>query len=79
MTIIRIRPPQRPRKPTQPRTCCPTHRDTCNFGREHRWGIGWIGGTRSGLGVGEEGWHDSAICSACLSICTADMEPGGRP
>lgn len=66
------------RKPVAARTCCETHTDTCRFGRDHLWCIGWIGGPRSGLGVGAPGWHDSAICSNCLGICTADLEEGQR-
>lgn len=69
----------RNRKPTAPRTCCKTHTDTCRFGKEHAWGIGWVGGPLSGVGVGEEGWHDSMLCVTCKGICTADMEDGGRP
>lgn len=68
----------RTRKPTAPRTCCPTHADACKFGRDHVWSIGWIGGPLSGLGVGEPGWHDSMICTTCMGICTADMDEGGR-
>ena len=77
MTTIRIKR-TRNRKPVAPRTCCETHTDTCRFGREHQWGIGWIGGPKSGLGIGEEGWHDSAICAVCHGICTADLEKGQR-
>lgn len=69
----------RTRRPTAPRTCCPTHTDTCKFGRDHRWSIGWIGGPKSGLGIGDEGWHDSTICGECKGICTADLEEGQRP
>lgn len=76
-TVIRIKP-SRNRKPTAPRTCCETHTDTCQFGRDHRWGMGWIGGPLSGLGVGEEGWHDSMICATCKGICVADLEEGQR-
>lgn len=66
----------RVRKPTPKRTCCPTHAENCKFGRDHVWGVGWIGGPKSGLGIGEPGWHDSMVCSTCLGICIADMEPG---
>jgi len=66
----------RVRKPVAPRTCCATHTDTCRFGRDHVWSLGWIGGPKSGIGVGEEGWHDSAICSTCLGVCVADLEAG---
>lgn len=68
----------RTRKPTAPRTCCDTHTDTCRFGRDHLWSIGWIGGPKSGVGIGEPGWHDSAICSTCHGICTAELEEGQR-
>lgn len=68
----------RVRKPVAPRTCCETHTDTCKFGRDHVWSMGWIGGPKSGLGFGEPGWHDSAICSNCLGICVAELEPGQR-
>lgn len=74
---IKIKP-SRDRKPVAPRTCCETHTDKCKFGRDHRWSIGWIGGPKSGLGIGDEGWHDSSVCSTCLGICVADMEEGGR-
>lgn len=60
------------------RTCCETHTDTCRFGREHKWSIGWIGGPKSGVGIGEPGWHDSMICSICLGVCTDDLEEGER-
>jgi hypothetical protein len=63
---------------TKPRTCCETHRDTCKFGRDHRWSIGWFGGAKSGLAFGEDGWHDSMICSDCLGVCVADLEDGQR-
>jgi len=66
------------RKPTAPRTCCPTHTDTCRFGKEHRWAAGWIGGPLSGVGIGEPGWHDSSLCVTCNGICTGDLEEGGR-
>lgn len=39
----------------------------------------WIGGPKSGLGIGEPGWHDSAICASCHGICTAELEEGQRP
>lgn len=76
-TMIRVKP-SRNRKPVAPRTCCPTHTDACQFGREHRWSMGWIGGPKSGLGIGEPGWHDSTICVTCKGICVGDMEEGGR-
>lgn len=77
-TVIRVKP-TRVRKPAAPRTCCPSHTDTCKFGRDHQWASPWLGGPLSGLGVGEPGWHDSEICAGCLGVCTADMEEGGRP
>lgn len=76
-TSIKIKP-SRTRKPVAPRTCCPTHTDTCRFGRDHLWSFPWIGGPKSGLGIGTEGWHDSSICHGCMGICVADMEEGGR-
>lgn len=75
--VIRITP-SRTRKPVAERTCCPTHTDTCQFGREHRWSMGWIGGPKSGVGIGEPGWHDSMLCIVCTGVCVADMEDGGR-
>lgn len=56
------------------RTCCQTHADTCRFGRDHRWGIGWHGGSLSGVGVGAPGWHTCALCIDCKGICYVDNE-----
>ena len=66
--VIRFKPPARVRKPTAPRTCCETHRDTCNFGRWHVWGIGFYqdDGTWSRPG--------DAKCQTCGGICTAERE-----
>jgi len=75
--MIKVKP-SRERKPTAPRTCCSTHTDMCKFGRDHRWSTGWIGGPKSGVGFGEEGWHDSALCINCYGVCVADLEPGQR-
>lgn len=66
---IRVRPPSRPRKPTAPRTCCLTHRDTCNFGRQHIW---------AGPFIQDDGtWSEPDVykCAECGGICTADSEP----
>lgn len=66
MQTIRVRPASRPRKPTAPRTCCETHRDTCNFGRQHHW---------HGPFYLEDGtWsHDDDVkCADCGGICVAE-------
>lgn len=65
--VIRVRPPARPRKPTAPRTCCPTHRDTCNFGRDHLWS----GPFRDPL-TGEWSHPEDFWCATCGGICTGD-------
>ena len=69
----------RVRKPTAPRTCCPTHTDTCKFGRQHGWSMGWIGGPYSINPNSEPGWHDSMHCSDCGGFCMAELEEGQRP
>ena len=68
MSVIRIKPPARPRKPTAPRTCCPTHRDTCNFGRQHVWAGPFY------LDDGTWSHPDDVKCFDCDGVCTA-----GRP
>lgn len=64
--VIRVKRPDRPRKPVAPRTCCPTHRDTCNFGKQHVWAGPFLldGGTWS--------HPDDVKCSTCEGVCTAE-------
>lgn len=51
----------RDRRPPQPRTCCPTHNDRCDFGRPHVWCIGnYLDG---------EWLPNSTICGACGARC----------
>lgn len=57
---IRIKP-SRVRRPARPRTCCPTHNDTCQFGRPHVWC--W-GNMIDGVWVAE-----SMICGTCGARC----------
>lgn len=72
MTNIRIRPATRARKPTAPRTCCPTHRDTCNFGRAHLWAGPFLRTDNT--------WShpDDLLCSTCGGTCTADRPGPGQ-
>jgi len=51
---------------TKPRTCCPTHKDTCRFGRDHLWAGPFLleGG----------GWShpDMLKCGYCDEVCSAE-------
>ena len=58
---IRIKPAAKPRKPAKPRTCCPTHNDTCKFGRPHVW---VIGNHVDGVWLPE-----SVLCGTCGARC----------
>lgn len=71
MTVIKVKP-SRVRKPPKPRTCCPTHNDTCRFGRDHVWAGPYYqpNGTRWST------WRDdgSVICAECGAICEAEVQ-----
>ena len=62
--MIRIKP-TRTRKQLAPRTCCPTHTDTCRFGRWHTWSEGWYSET----GV----WQESSKCFNCDGVCDGEL------
>ena len=62
--VIRVTA-DRTRKATAPRTCCETHTDTCKFGRQHTWSVGWYDE------AGE--WQESAKCFECDGVCVGDL------
>lgn len=56
------------------RTCCPTHRDRCRFGREHFWAGPFL--LDGGKPVNGETWShpDDVRCHVCEGVCS-----GNRP
>lgn len=68
MSVIRIRPPHKPRADRTPNTAqdgCTTHGECCRFGRDHLWGIGYY--DLDGV------WHTAMICATCSGTCTAEL------
>ncbi|MET4059971.1 hypothetical protein ABIB35_001516 [Arthrobacter sp. UYP6] len=55
-----------------PRTCCPTHRDTCQFGREHEWSGPFL--LDDGRPTEDGVWSkpDDVKCRNCGGVCTAE-------
>jgi len=72
-TIIRVKR-ERTRKPAAPRTCCPTHTDTCKFGRQHVWCGPYL--LDAGKPVNGEVWsHPNSVkCAYCNGTCDAEVE-----
>ena len=64
--------PSRDRKPTAPRTCCPTHTDTCRFGRPHQWAGPFL--LDGGRPVNGHIWShpEDVHCVPCGGTCTGD-------
>lgn len=56
------------------RTCCPTHTDTCRFGREHVWAGPFL--LDGGRPVDGQVWShpDDVHCAACAGTCTGNRE-----
>lgn len=44
---------------------CTTHRETCHFGRDHRWCIGFYDAAGT--------WHSAMICPGCSGVCDAEL------
>lgn len=72
-TVIKVKRP-RTRRPTAPRTCCPTHTDLCRFGRDHVWAGPFL--LDEGRPVDGRVWsHDTDVrCGTCGGVCTAERE-----
>lgn len=61
--------------PTKPRTCCPTHRDTCQFGRPHVWAGPFLLDAGRPLNGAVWSQPEDLKCSTCGGVCTAEREP----
>lgn len=56
-----------------PQICCPTHADSCRFGRQHVWAGPYL--LDGGRPVDGQIWshEDSVKCHACGGICNAEV------
>lgn len=57
---------------TKPRTCCTTHRDSCDFGRQHSWTE--IAVRDSSRPVNPDMMPGDWWCARCEGYCTTERE-----